>query len=84
MDKLLAEGPREGLPDGVEELLLPECVPGQEQPEDRGHQQQHREQAEEREVGDPRGEQVALDALVATAGPGQVVEPGKRASSAGR
>ena len=33
--------------------------------------------AEEREVGDPRGQQVALRALVTPAGPGQVVEPGE-------
>ena len=50
--------------------------PARNSPKIDADQQQHREQPEEGEVGDPRGHQVALRALVAAAGAGQVVEPG--------
>ena len=63
MHQLLAQLAGEGLADRVEHLLLQQGVTREEQPEDRRDQQQHREQPEEREVGDPGGQQVALKTL---------------------
>jgi hypothetical protein len=47
-------------PDGGVELLLQQRVAGEHQPDDRRDEQQHRDQAEEHEVGDSGGHEVAL------------------------
>jgi len=52
-DRQLADG-------GVQHLLLQLMVPGQDVAEDRGQQEQQREQRDERVVGDQRSEIVAL------------------------
>ncbi|MCW2633901.1 MAG: hypothetical protein JWQ99_268 [Blastococcus sp.] len=75
VDEAPSQRAGEGIADRGEQLVLQQRVPAQDQADHRGDQQQHREQAQEREVGDARGDQVALGALVAAARPGEVVEP---------